>query len=432
MIFSSLYKNQSGNILIMFGLSAFLLMVALSIGIETARYSVARTKMQFALDLAVLSAASVRESQDSNQVANDFFKLNYPEEFMQTIFESGSETDPVVVNWDEANRVLSGYVRGNTKTFLGAFVGIDRLGIDNYAEVIEGTESRTTEIALVVDNSASMCKTSSLFGNGDPDPICAKLQAVKSATTGFVNNIFEDDPSGLYVGIVPFNHNVRMPSRHPLTGPVGPTNNAIWIHPNMPPHLASVPPPPLQNVLTQTNNRATLLNYLSAMNVTVGSWGFTRTNVGTLAAGLMLMPYPEDTAHFNHQAGMPSEFNERSDKILVLLTDGENIPHFTNANRRSTRVAVRSDVDNAHQLEVCNSLKQNYGVTIYAVTYDLPGTVESNDIKKIFHDCATGSETYNGSAESQTPYYFDAQSTQDLEITYQVIAESIKSVRLYK
>lgn len=431
-----LKRDESGNIILLFGLSVFVLLAAVGIALEAARYSVARTKMQYALDLAVLSAAAVRESQDIDQVANQFFAMNYPSDFMGTTFQSKGVGGPVIVNFEPTTYTVSGTVDAKIKTIMGAFVGMDELEIDQYAEVIEETfsKSRPVEVVLTIDNSTSMCKGSVLAGTGDiNDPTCAKHNAVKNATLAFVDNLYSKGSEGIYVGVVPFNHNVRLPARPPEMS-VDPF--AVWITDALPAHLASkISPAPLTASLGLINNPATVKSEIQAITIQPGTWGFTRTNVGTLTAGLMLMPYPQDRQYFTQPAGLPHEFKPgRTDKIIVLLTDGENVTHYLNRadNDPSNDVAVISDEDNAHQSAVCDLLKSHYGITIYAVTYDLPGTIESSHVKKVFHDCATLSENYTGDPASASPYYFDVKSSAELNLTYQIIAESIKRIRLYK
>ncbi len=430
-----LKNNEDGNIIMLFGLSIFVLLAAVGIALESARYSVARTKMQYALDLAVLSAAAVRESQDINQVGNQFFAMNYPSEFMNTTFQSTGDGGPVIMSFDPTTFTVSGTIKAEVKTIMGAFVGMDELGINQYAEVLEETfsKSRPVEVALTIDNSTSMCKGSALAGRGNiSDPTCAKHNAVKNATLAFVDNLYSKGSEGIYVGVVPFNHNVRLPTRPPE---MAADPFAVWITTALPAHLASISPAPLTAPTGLINNPAAVKSQIQAINIQPLTWGFTRTNVGTMTAGLMLMPYPQDRQYFNHPAGVPHEFQPgRTDKILVLLTDGENITHFLNRadSDPSNDVPVISDEDNKHQGAVCDMLKSHYGITIYSVTYDLPGTIESSAVKKIFHDCATLSENYTGDPSTASPYYFDVSSSAELSITYQVIAESIKRIRLYK
>lgn len=429
-------KDENGNIIMLFGLSIFVLLAAVGVALESARYSVARTKMQYALDLSVLSAAAVRESQDIDQVANQFFAMNYPSEFMETTFQSSGIGGPVIVNFDPTTFTVSGTVKAEIKTIMGAFVGMDELGINQYAEVIEETfsKSRPVEVALTIDNSTSMCKGSVLAGTGNTnDPTCAKHNAVKNATLAFVDNLYDRGSEGIYVGVVPFNHNVRLPARPPemATDPF-----AVWITTALPAHLASkISPAPLTAPTGLINNPASVKAQIQAINIQPLTWGFTRTNVGTLTAGMMLMPYAQDRQLFTHPAGVPHEFQPgRTDKIIVLLTDGENVTHFLNRADKDVNndVAVISDDDNKHQSALCDLLKSHYGITVYSVTYDLPGTIESSAVKKVFHDCATLSENYTGDPTTASPYYFDVKSSAELQITYQVIAESIKRIRLYK
>lgn len=417
-----LVRDQEGGVLIFFGLGVLLLVTAIGIAIDMARYNIARTKMQHALDLAVLSAAAVRDTQDATAVANSFFNANYPAAGYETTFTTGGPGQPVVITIDEENGIVDGIVRGDIKTLFGYFIGVNTMGIDRFAEVAEDMgRSRITEVVLTLDNSPSMCQSSP----GVADPTCQKLNAVKTASRNFIENLYEDNPENLYIGIVPFNHNARTISsgaRHPLMG------TSVWPHDAMTGIKASWDYTPVRVAQALTNNKSTLLNSINNMVTAPKSNTYTRTNVGTIAAGMMLMPYPEERSYFNHQSDLPHDFDyPMVQKVLVLMTDGENIPHWVRNGATSyysgmtgsnpPPVPFYSSSDNLHQTQLCDKLKNTYGITIFSVVYDLP----NGPIKDVFKNCATNEQ-----------FYFDANSTSDLILSYERIAENIKLIRLHK
>lgn len=430
-------SNSKGSVFIFFGLAGFTLVIAVGVGVEMARYSIARTKMQYALDLSVISAAAVRETQDVHQVANDFFRANYDSDYMDTIFTSSGVGGPVVVTEEELviegrqKYSLTGRVSGTIRTYMGTFVTIEedpnfRMAINQVAQAIQ-TYARGVEIVLTVDNSTSMCKMptgDSELPNMIDDPTCAKHQAVKNATLNFVDTLYEDGTEGIYVGVVPFNHNIRMPNRHPL---LYANDWNVWHTNTMPSHLTGkVPPPPLPDIRGLSDDYPAIRNALNSITIAPKTWGFTRTNIGTLTAALMLMPYAEDRNYFDHaSADLPHDFHPgRIDKVLILLTDGENVTHFLNKHdkNKDNDVPVISTIDNLHQAQVCELAKTHYGITIFTVTYDLPGDEDDpTTIKNIFKRCA-----------STEKHFFEASDGTELADAYKKIADSLKRIRLYK
>ncbi|GEM_PF-4536419 len=410
-------QKQDGAVILIFGLALALLMTSIGVGIDMARYNIARSKMQHALDLAILSAAAVKDAQDIEYVTNNFFLANYPADTYGTRFTTGMPNAPVEITYNPDTGIITGTVEGKLSTIFGKFVGLEELTINRFAEVAEDAgNTGHTEIVLTLDISASMCKIGTI-----EDPSCRKLQSMKAASTGFINKVYADDPENLYVGIVPFTHNVRTKGnqKHPLFGP------SVWVDYFKPYHLSSYTYviPPITQALTNSKNN--LLNYISALTAEFKSNTYTRTNVGSLAGSLMLMPYSEDKAYFDHEAGLPNDFGPATQKVLVLMTDGENVPYFVRLGAPSyyypmywnspTPVYFYSDADNEHQANICTKMKETYGVTIFTVVFDMA----DGPIKEVFRNCATNSQ-----------FFFDAASGEELVLAYDRIAESIQRIRL--
>lgn len=464
-VLRSLRTHESGGVILLFALGIFVLITAVGVAIDMARYSLARSKMQYALDLAVLSAAAVQTTQDPNRVANQYFLANYPAKEYGTKFTSGSAGQPVAVRVDPTTKKITASVAGDIDTMFAQFIGLGTLSINVGGEALE--EFNFTEVVLTLDNSPSMCYVP---GTYNQDPRCRKLDAIKQASRTFVNKMFEKSPENIYIGLVPFNHNARSQpadgtagwtqiggvrvdrfpfrvvqptpvddangwytdtKRHPLLGP------SVWVRSWKPVHIPTNHPYMYSVVETAqplTNDKNILLRKINAMTTSFYSQTYTRTNVGTMVAGLMLMPYPQDRAYFQHEADLPHDFNyPQVQKVLVLMTDGENIPYWNRQGMTLAQYMARgrlgvtgssplnvahiSDLDNEHQLALCRKLKEVYGVTIFTVVYDL----RNAGIKNVFRQCASNEQ-----------YFFDVSSSGDLVNAYDHIAESVRRIRLHK
>lgn len=393
-------QNERGNVLLIVGGGIFLLVLAVGGAIDTARYLVARTQAQAALDNAVIAAAAVKDTQDVAEVGSRFFYANFPSHI--------GNISGLNISQSSDGNFVTGHVNVSINNYFSAFLGFDTYDYSGFSEVLVGQTA--TEIVLTLDTSPSMCQEPA---TGDPSlytESCAKMNALKDAAKGFVDSIFALTPQGVKVGIVPFNHNVKMhPSlgKHPVLGPSV--------------EIDGGPTPYLSQILEPTDNHDQIISHLNGLTSQQPSWGFTRTNIGTLVGALMLMPYSQDRQYFAHTSpDFPAPFDPvRLNKVLVLMTDGQNVVHFQPPAWPDFVPAISTD-DNNHQAQLCQLLDDYYGMIIYTVTYDLA----DGPIKDIYRNCATNDQ-----------FYFDVSASggaANLEEAYRMIAQSIARLRLYR
>lgn len=388
-----------GSVLIIVAVAFTMLVTAIGGAVDMSRYLIARTQAQAALDNALLSATAVKESQDVSSGVNTLFKANFP--------ESIARRSGVIVTISDDGKIITGEAVIQVNAVFGSFIGFDSYQTRLLSETTAaGGGGIDTAIVLSLDNSPSMCATSSYGASMRSYRGCRKLAALRTAASNFINQVLEGNPSNVAVGLVPFNHNVKMHKslgKHPQLGA------SVYIDGGATKQMVQI--------LELTNNKAALLSRIGNMSVpkVYGTWGFTRTNVGTAAAGLMLMPYPEDTRYFKHNAGLPTPIDPaKSDKVLVLMTDGENVTYYENPANPDYLPHINNE-DNAHQAQLCRDLKEKYGIIIYTIVYDLP----NGAAKDVFRNCATNEQ-----------FFFDARSDGDLTFAYDKIAENISHVRL--
>jgi Flp pilus assembly protein TadG len=406
-------SGESGNVIILFTAALVMLVTAVGGALDLSRYLIARTQAQAALDNAVLSAAAVSGQQDVTLVANRFFTANSP--------SSVANFDPVDITQTppDADRgaLITGRVEGRVEAFFGSFIGVDRYEMSLLSETEIAAAPEGIEVVLTLDISGSMCQTTPLGGPVVPEPTCRKLNALKLGARSFVDQMFADHPDIVRVGLVPFDHHVRTPNNLPAVfGSIVMRTGGLFPNPTAN-TLA------LSEDLNLLRNRIAALDLLPDPNGTVPGQrrgGWTRVNIGALTAGLMLMPYPQDRAIFNHAANVPLPVNpSRTDKVVVLMTDGQNVTHFTPPG--VNRVPFINAVDNNHLTEVCNLMKGHYGIIVFSIVFDLP----AGPIQNVFRNCATGPE-----------YFFDVPcppagcDTNALIPAYTAVAQSIRRLRI--
>lgn len=395
-ILRSFTRSAEANVIMITAGAMFLTFIVVGGAVDLTRYVLIRTQAQAALDHSLLAAAAVKNTQDYTAVGRRFFHAN----FNTTI---GTPTDPVYQNAEDG-RALTGTVDVFIPAYFGSFIGIDDYRYRAYAEAI--ADDSAVEIVMAIDNSPSMCRTSPFGGLETIDESCTKFNTAKTAAQRLVEVVGNANVPDLSIGVVPFNHNVNF-------------GNGSGSHPSMGPSASGNggPTPYLSNVLAPSRNLQAVSNHISQMPIEARSWGFTRTNIGTTVAAMSVMPFAPERRHFTHEANLPGLFNPRlRDKILVIMTDGENTTSFV-PPARGSYIAVPNPADDTHQEELCTYLKREFGILIYTITFDMADGPQ----KTIMRNCA-----------SFPNFYYDVSggNLSDLVDAYEEIAESIIQVRL--
>jgi Flp pilus assembly protein TadG len=177
--------DDRGNVAMMFALSLFPMLAASGAAIDYSRLSSAQTKLQSALDAAVLAAAKDVTIVDVSTLQSRV------ESFVRANTE-GLFKEPVSINM-LASGVSDLSVKGRACIQL-VFNGIVAAA-SSCVEVRTDAQRPTQnyiEVAMVLDNSGSMAGT--------------KIDAAKQAATSFVNNLFSGstDPQKIKISVVPF------------------------------------------------------------------------------------------------------------------------------------------------------------------------------------------------------------------------------------
>lgn len=170
-------------------LSTALIMMAFGgIGVDLMHAELKRTKMQNALDRAVLAAASVDNERDAETVVRDYFRVQGMEEALVGVNPAG----------DLSYRQVTAGGQQIMPTNFIQLLGVDNLQAEGLATAENGVAK--IEIALILDISGSMTGR--------------KIEQLKQAASTFVDNVLASEASQLStsVSIVPYNATVNMGS----------------------------------------------------------------------------------------------------------------------------------------------------------------------------------------------------------------------------
>lgn len=345
-------KREDGNLTI-FALCLFMLMVMMGgVTVDLMRFETMRTTLQNTLDRATLSAASLSQQLDAEDVVTDYFAKAQLSHYLKDVTVTEGLNFREVVADAEAS----------TDPFFMHLIGINEMDAPGHSKA----EQRMTnvEIMLVLDVSGSMNSNS-------------RLTNLKTAAREFVDTVLSsDEEDKISIGIVPFNGQVDLGSslaaRYNLTEDHNVSDmhcvdlpdslySTTAISTNTP--LPMTTPSDTYSSTNKTNGYVSRTDSSYAINNNGNRWCPDVNNANTIMlpsqsitalqakinglygigatsinAGLkwgMAMIDPGTQGVFNHyinNGGMPSVFSGRpfsftdpeSMKVIVLMTDGEH------------------------------------------------------------------------------------------------------------
>ena len=399
--FRKLAGHPDGNVSIFFAIAALPLLLAAGMAIDYIRIARVQTELQAATDSAALATA-MAETGDPNEkkiAGANYFKSNS----MNAELEGVAPT--IAVNGDKITITAS---VAYPTTFM-ALAGIYTMTIDAASEV-EGGQSLSAEVALVLDYSGSMTKNN-------------KYIRMRDATVKLIDDLAANAKgTTVKFGIVPFSAMVR--TSMPADYVTQPSAGATWTG------------------CTQDRKYSWNVGVATPDGTPDSKWGYI-DNFGSensapnydcakyQANKLDIMPLSPDAAAVktrlaemypvgNTNIPLGAEFgwnlldpeapftegaaysDEKTKKFLVLLTDGvQTSSHWGDQGTRS----VANGNDNL--VTICKNTAAK-GITIFAIAYDITTAA----VTKLLKDCA-GSN------------YFEA-NTGEIDSVFNAITERIK------
>ncbi|MEZ5839536.1 MAG: pilus assembly protein TadG-related protein [Hyphomicrobiales bacterium] len=398
-ILQKFLKAEDGNVVLIAALMLPVVVGGVGLGVDLTRYLSARSQVMNAADQAALSAVAV-DGQDRIAVARRFVELNLPDGVNGVTVKNVAVRD----NSDSGGKIAVAVdVIADIDTTFGAILGLDKLTIDHTGEAMRLV--RNVEVVMTLASGGTMCANKNRTPNtnqlvpGDvlidlkPDASCSHFNTMKDGADKFVEIMHQNEAvANIKVGFVPYNYKVKMPRLN-----------------NIPPSIAKNEPQnfysdvadaePLSEVISLTSNLTAAKSAIQGLYQTPEGTAWTRSNLATHVAALMLDP--SKTSYFKGEK--PADFDDTTtEKVMILMTDGVNSGCcFTNWEEGNfdNQYVYFYKPDNDDQIGLCTALKEQ-GVRIFSILLDVREEDEGGrEINNVFARCASGAYSETGVSE---------------------------------
>lgn len=462
-LLSRLARDIRGATAIWFGLSALAVAVLVFGGIDFARATSEKARIQNALDAAVLLAAR------SGQLADDKLDAVGDTAFQAQLQGAGSYAKSLTSTFSNGDSdSVVGVATAKVDTLILGLLSFDYLTVGAYTKVKRG-QNDSLELALVLDTTGSMSG--------------ARLTSLKTAATNLVNTLTADAKANVKIAVVPFAQYVN-------TGVA--RRNEPWM--NVPADWTQDVPGSCWTQTTKTTCQtqafacvkyndgvpynSTCYKNVNCVTVTLkppithcskaykvthkyygctGSPAYPRnvsdsdptrrypgfldlscgsqltpltTNMTTVRSAITALTatgetyIPSGLAWGFNVISSPVPFteaapygaggvNSKPRKAIVLMTDGQNTKLLTKSNgRHDTNPSGVATEANTYTKELCSNIKAKK-IDVYTVAFQ----VTDNTIKDILKECASGPS-----------YYFEASDSAALNKAFAEISLSLRSL----
>lgn len=435
---TSLLRNDRGGVAMVMGLAVIPLILVMGLAVDGGLAYSTRSKLQGAVDSAVLAGAQAASVEGSDIVADaqKYFNANYPSDYI-----GGQVTSfQPVFNGQTRELTIDAEVEIPT-----AFMQL--AGFQTVSVAVTSTAQQQLngiELALVLDVTGSM---------DDPDPSGGtKLQALKDASDTLLDVIYSDNDTidDVSVSVVPYNTEVNLGSDRTdvLTGfdetafgPSGwqgcvearsepfdqddtpPSDEAftalLWPAVSSPYNSSNDPNAycPDSEVLPLTAEKSVISGHIDDLTAK----GFTMTNVGFTWGWRTVSPRWQGEWG---AADTPVAYDHSTiKKAIIFMTDGiadwsDNYytayGFLSDGTLGTTNETLAEAEVNDRLLETCELAKAE-GIEVYTVMFALNNpTIESD-----YRACASSDD-----------HFFDAPDGDELDAAFREIAGQLTSLRI--
>jgi Flp pilus assembly protein TadG len=404
-----------GNVVITFALATIPVIGFVGAAVDYSRGNSAKAAMQAAVDSTALmlsKEAQTLTTSQMNQKAASYFKalLNRPE--IKNI-----AVNPILSTPTQGSFKLDLTATGTVDTTFIRVLGQQLMNIDVSSEVRWGMKK--LELALALDNTGSMSSSS-------------KMTELKKAAHSLLDTLKKaaKKDGDVKVAIIPFDTTVNIGTTYKdqpwfdvscsaMGAPSG-CDSSNWknywegcVRDRTYPYDA-------QDTSPNTNQKDTLFpvyNCGSLAKIMPLSYDWTKLNnkidemtpngMTNVTIGLVWAWHALTSNTPLTEAAAPSP---DLDKVIILLTDGDNTEAWKNSN--NTKVTSSSAIDTRTAL-ACTNIK-NANIKIYTVR-----VIDGN--ANLLRNCATN-----------TSMYFDVQNASQLNSVFSAIAQNLANLRIAK
>lgn len=391
--FRSIKRDERGNISVITAVLAAVLVSALAVSIDISNGVNNKSRLSDASDAVslMLAKSELTSDADMKRAAQTYLDSLYPgtQGARLEILNIIREGDAVTVQLaDVSDAEFSGVLNRNT--------------IQTSASSTAVFSRRSMDIALVLDSTGSMSGS--------------KMTTLKTAASDMVDTIDGNSDSNVRMSVTPFSNYVNV-------GVSQRSQNWLQVQPDVAGRtwrgcVGSRSTP--HNTRAAYNGRRVPVLYDNQVSCGVEVQPLTtdfnavKSTINSLnASGWTYMPSGlswgfrtlEESAPFAHTA--PSDV----EKILVLMTDGEN----TRAKNGilHDQAGQNDKADNTTR-DLCNAIKDE-NITVYTIAYD----VDSSSTRQLLQGCA-----------SEISNFYDARNAADLNQAFSDIANSLNQIRI--
>lgn len=395
-------SSREGNVVMIFTLALIPVIGAVGAAVDYSRANSTRTAIQAALDSTALMLskdANTLSNTQLQQKANDYFKAMFTRPEAKDVTLTPTLTSPQTGSFK-----LQLTATANVPTTFTKLLGHQKLNIGTTSEVVWGIKK--LELALALDNTGSMASAN-------------KMTQLKKAVTSLLDTLQNaaKKPDDVKVAIIPFDTTVRLDqdqksaalwikfdSKKEQNTWIGCVEDRDQQHDvlDTPSDVGS--PTTLYPAAACSNNGALvkmqpLTNDWKALKLTVNGMnpnGNTNVTIGLVWAWHALTPNLPFTEALPPQPDL--------DKVIILLTDGENTQ-----NRWTTNT---SQID-ARTKKACDNIKAA-NIKLYTVR-----VIDGN--ASLLQGCATN-----------PTMYYDVQQASQLNAVFTAIAQNLANLRIAK
>lgn len=430
--------------------------------LDLIRVHLVRSRIWAAADAALLAAGGSLGTTSWRNIGTSYFNANMGESYM------GTNVTVAANDFVEGGTVATGLTVSLT---VNASVPLLSVGFLKIADIDISTSStaqrqgRVAEVAMVLDNTGSMSGT--------------KLSTMKVSATSLVDTLVGPNSGGnSSVGLVPFNETVRVSKTGWLeNGSTTPLSAAQWDgcvferKDSADAFIFDATPPSSTKFTAYTRTRCkggscdkvTENNQVGCVTAPVAFLSANQTALDTaitnmvadgstmVAGGLvwgwrMLSPNWRGTGtDFWGSATLPQDADPSLQKVIILLTDGDNAvsittdkynytyyrspfgdaehvtyhdPSDSSTTYSSINITGNKDGDaNDLLARTCTAVKSD-GIDIYAITF---GTSVSQTTATLMRNCAT-----------DPSYYYNAPTSGALSDVFDNIGSRLSELKLVK
>lgn len=404
--------DTKGTFTTIFGVSTIAVFLSVGMAVDYSQMSRAKSLMNNSLDAAILA------------VGNEMLENGGTKDELRAVFEGH-----LFANLDRHSQLSKNasikefnvdFSTGLVTASLNAPVQMSVMGLLGYesvevASVSEAIFSTTpVEISMVLDVTGSMNSQ-------------GKLKSLKLAAQDAVDILLPEgkNNSQVRVGLVPYSEGVRLTDALAAKASGQTTNKCMT-----------------ERSLNATTDVSYTSEFVSAINGAgcstsfvqpltskgnilkqeinaLAANGFTAGHLG-IAWGYYMLS--EKWQNLWPKDAKPANYNSKTKKIAILMTDGEFNTYFEGHENDPRATPQTINASNKSSKALCADMKKakagGAGIEVYSIAFNAP-----NNAKATLQNCASKNT-------KSTTYFYDANSEEELRTAFAEIAKSIKQLRL--